>query len=335
MGGMTHIVPGWVHQPGRHCGSTALSNLTHFYGLNYSEALCFGLGAGLGFFFFPVEGMTPSRLIGTRSASLEPNFFNLIGRPFNWKTEESVERAAELLKEQIDAGVPVLIQCDLKYLHYYKTQTSFSGHVILVWGYDDEKQVYFVSDTHFPGLQEVGYADMIRARTSQAFPMPVCNNWFPGTLDGVQGSLADLGRQAMRLNAHEMTENSSFIAKKGVQAIRALAEDLPGWGSLGDRKWCARFTYQVIEKRGTGGGAFRLLYAEFLKEMEAHVTAVRELNLASRMLAIGREWSRISTLLKEESDRERPETLADISEKVARVADQEESVYETVLAGIA
>ena len=33
-----------------------------------------------------------------------------------------------------------------------------------------------------------------------------------------------------------------------------------------DWQWCARFGYQVIERRGTGGGAFRLMYSRFLEE---------------------------------------------------------------------
>jgi hypothetical protein len=33
-----------------------------------------------------------------------------------------------------------------------------------------------------------------------------------------------------------------------------------------DWQWCARFAYQVIERRGTGGGAFRLMYSRFLEE---------------------------------------------------------------------
>ena len=34
-----------------------------------------------------------------------------------------------------------------------------------------------------------------------------------------------------------------------------------------DWQWCARFGYQVIERRGTGGGNFRLMYSRFLAEV--------------------------------------------------------------------
>ena len=42
-------VPGFTHTPGNHCGSTALRNLLAFHGVEISEEMAFGLGAGAGF----------------------------------------------------------------------------------------------------------------------------------------------------------------------------------------------------------------------------------------------------------------------------------------------
>ncbi|MBI2889773.1 MAG: BtrH N-terminal domain-containing protein [Nitrospirae bacterium] len=328
---MPEIIRGWVHRPGRHCGSTSISDLMHFNGLPMSEALCFGLGSGLGCFYVALDGFSPSRTVATRAAGLEPNFFNLIGHPFAWRTDDSDERALEELRHQIRDGIPLLIQCDLKYLHYYKTQTSFSGHVIVAWGFDDERGICFVGDTQFPGLQEVPHADMARARTSQAFPMPVQNNWFPGKVDGLKGNLPDLMLSAVKANTREMMDDQSFVARRGVGGIRAFAEDLPNWAEVQDRKWCARFAYQVIEKRGTGGGAFRLLYAEFLEELERTVPTVKSLRLAEQMRRIAQTWQAVAALLKAESERETPGNLRAVADQVKVLADLEHAYYETVL----
>src|SRR5579885_1228061 len=48
---MKKIIKNWVHIPGLHCGSTALRDVVTYYGYNFSEAMCFGLGGGLGFFY--------------------------------------------------------------------------------------------------------------------------------------------------------------------------------------------------------------------------------------------------------------------------------------------
>ena len=53
----------------------------------------------------------------------------------------------------------------------------------------------------------------------------------------------------------------------GLPAIERLAAEAGSWPEVAeDWQWCARFAYQVIERRGTGGGAFRLMYSRFLEE---------------------------------------------------------------------
>ena len=53
----------------------------------------------------------------------------------------------------------------------------------------------------------------------------------------------------------------------GLPAMRRFAEETGGWPEeTEDWQWCARFAYQVIERRGTGGGNFRLMYSRFLEE---------------------------------------------------------------------
>ena len=45
------MVPGYAHVPGNHCGSTALRNLLAFHGLEISEEMALGLGAGVCFYY--------------------------------------------------------------------------------------------------------------------------------------------------------------------------------------------------------------------------------------------------------------------------------------------
>ena len=45
------MVPGYRHVPGNHCGSTALRNLLAFHGVEISEEMAFGLGAGACFYY--------------------------------------------------------------------------------------------------------------------------------------------------------------------------------------------------------------------------------------------------------------------------------------------
>ena len=59
----------------------------------------------------------------------------------------------------------------------------------------------------------------------------------------------------------------SSASFSGLGAVERLAEEAGSWPEAAeDWQWCARFGYQVIERRGTGGGAFRLMYSRFLEE---------------------------------------------------------------------
>ena len=55
---------------------------------------------------------------------------------------------------------------------------------------------------------------------------------------------------------------------EGLPALRRFAAEVGSWPeATPDWKWSARFNYQVIERRGTGGGNFRALYSRFLAEV--------------------------------------------------------------------
>ena len=79
-------VPGYVHTPGHHCGSTALRNLLAFHGVELSEEMAFGLGAGAGFYYLAIDGTSPSRWFNGRTARLEESFRELTGAALELRT---------------------------------------------------------------------------------------------------------------------------------------------------------------------------------------------------------------------------------------------------------
>ncbi|MBW2356314.1 MAG: BtrH N-terminal domain-containing protein, partial [Deltaproteobacteria bacterium] len=71
-----------THRPGVHCASTGLRDLAAFHGLDWSEAMCFGLGAGLGLWYLSLPGLSPSRMVHVRSADIEEQLFTRIDIDF-------------------------------------------------------------------------------------------------------------------------------------------------------------------------------------------------------------------------------------------------------------
>ena len=331
--GGRRVIPGWGHQPGLHCGSTALSDLMHFSGSPCSEALCFGLGAGLGFYYVELEGMSPSRMFHVRSSGLEPDFFDSLGIPFAWQKTEDPEEAERSARAAVDRGFPVLLRTDIYHLDYYRSSTHFNGHVVVLWGYDDRLGQAFLSDTGWPGLQSVPFDSLRCARASQAPPVPLRHDHFVAADLAPCREQATAIREALGRNARHMLSptggNPSFAY--GLEGLRILRARLPTWAEAPDWKWCARFTYQVIEKRGTGGGAFRLLYQRFLEEAEAAIPSMRPHGLSARMGQIASLWSELAGVLKEVSEAASPAGLRRAGEVVEAVAAREEDFYRAVL----
>lgn len=78
----TYILPGYEHVDGWHCGSTAISNACRYVGVELSEPMCFGLGAGAGFFF---QG----------GAFRQPMYSRFLREAEAWLPELAEVRAAE------------------------------------------------------------------------------------------------------------------------------------------------------------------------------------------------------------------------------------------------
>jgi len=203
---MKKIIKNWVHIPGLHCGSVALRDVINYHGYSWSEAMCFGIGGGLGFYYTVSEGISPSRMIFLRGPEMEPTFFSLVDKPTSWKKETDDERALLIVKQWIDKDIPILVQTDVRYLEYYNSSTNFPGHIVSVWGYDDERETVFLADTAFEGLQAVSYEKFKKGRASKAPSNPLENNWFEVNPQKPIRPLSQVIPDALRENARKMIE---------------------------------------------------------------------------------------------------------------------------------
>ena len=266
---MKKLLKNWKHLPGMHCGSVAIRDVMNFYGLRYSEETCFGLGSGLGFYYLINESASPTRSIHLRGPGMEVNFFNHFGMGIiDWSYEDNPGKASDDLIESINNGIPVLIQTDIFYLDYYNSNTHFPGHIVVVCGYDDERGIFYLSDTAFDDLMEVSFEKLDISRSSKQQPYPLRNNNIKVVLDSKSIDLNKVVPEAIRKNAELMVNGSENPrGKSGLDVIKLWAEDLPGWADLEDWKWSSRFAYQVISKRGVDGAGFRWIYRDFLNEM--------------------------------------------------------------------
>lgn len=329
---MKHLIPGWVHRPGAHCASTAISDVMTFRGHPFTEAFCFGLGAGLGFAYFESPLANPTRLTAVRSRMLESRFFEHIGWPFSWHTDRDPQHALETAKESLQHDAPLLIHADIAHLPYYNTTTHFPGHVIALWGFDDEQETVLAADTGWPELLPVPYAKLNQARYDGTPVMKSTGDYYSVPQGLPVAELTAAVRQALRQQARDLFGlKIDLPGVFGFEGMKRAAAGLPGWTEAPDWKWCARWLYQVIEKRGTGGGAFRLLYSHFLEEIRGLDPKLSELAPAEDMQKIAAAWTELALRLKELSEGEAPTGLAEAAGMLASILAREEKFFGRVI----
>jgi hypothetical protein len=108
----------------------------------------------------------------------------------------------------------------------------------------------------------------------------------------------------------------------GVPALERLAAEAGAWPeAVEDWQWCARFAYQVIERRGTGGGCFRLMYSRFLEE-----AGREEAPLAAEAAA---RWTELAETFKaaSENNEPQPQLWRAVGEGAERVLEAERRLW--------
>ncbi len=321
---MAAKVPGYVHVPGNHCGSTALRNLLAFGGVAVSEEMAFGLGAGACFYYVALDDQSPSRFTNGRTSRLEEEFAELTGSGLRLQRFEDPEASWDAARQSVDAGHPALLLTDLYYLDHYGKSAHFPGHAVVLAGYDET--VAYLSDTAFDELQTTTLESLAHARHSEHPVYPLSGHMFTlrDSLDAEE--IAAAAPRAIERAAGRMI-SPPLGDFEGLPALRRFAAEVGEWPqAVEDWQWCARFNYQVIERRGTGGGNFRLMYSRFLGEVGSPQAPVAA-EAAER-------WTALAGALHEASEADEPEAglWTAISDRAAAALETEERLWPALAA---
>lgn len=289
------MVPGFIHVPGVHCGSTAFTDAARFIGLDWSEDLVFGLAGGIAFYLFEVDVQSPSKLFHGRTGSFDDNFVQSTKLDLAVRGTQDFDEAFTDIRALIDGGEPVLLKTDLRFLPYYQSAAEFNGHKVVLAGYDPARQEVLLADTHFRRVMPLSYADLERTMTSAGAPLfwKECR-YGPLRRSDDERPLTEAVPDALRRASALMLDEPSGFG--GLEALARMADGIGAWRHQKDATWIARFGYQVIEKRGSGGGLFRRMYARFLDEARAHADIPSD--LSNQMRALADMWTALAQILK-------------------------------------
>ncbi|MBE9507478.1 MAG: DUF4872 domain-containing protein, partial [Chloroflexi bacterium] len=247
-----------------HCVTGSMRHVYVYNDHPISEEMLLGLGGGVGFIYWHQKGAPP--FIGGRANFERPGVEGLekttgrrTGVVVESYTTASARKAERALLAMLDAGQPVMIQCDMGFLPYFDfgdTEYHFGGHAVVVCGYDAETQKVLIADRD--GLYPVSMEDLEKARGSTYKPFPPQHKWYAFDFSGKRQPNADEVRQAIAEQAKGMLEPP--ISNFGVKGIRKAAKRALKWPAVMDED-ALRFTlfntYIFIDAEGgTGGGIF-------------------------------------------------------------------------------
>ncbi|MEO6832296.1 MAG: BtrH N-terminal domain-containing protein [Chitinophagaceae bacterium] len=282
----------FIHYQHAHCESGVTTNLLRHAGMEMSEPMAFGIGAGIFFGHVPflkVNG-TPATTFRIWPGAIFKRVAKRLGVKIKTQRFSSPQKAEEALNAALDKGIPVGIQCSVYFLPYLPEafRFHFNAHNLVVYGREGKE--YLVSDPVMEIPTRIAAEDLSKARFAKGTPEP---SGFMYYIEKVESE----GKMQSAIVAGIKQAGSFMISPPlpwfGYKGIYLLAKKLKQYPrKLAPRK-AALFLGNIIrmqEEIGTGGAGFRFLYAAFLQEAAEKLQREDLQEKAKQLTAIGDAW---------------------------------------------
>lgn len=296
------LIKGYDQFGGRSPESAPLTNVLHALGASYSETLVFGLAGGIGasYFVFEYKGAPPNVFLGMRHGLYgSPNFLGnacrRIGAKPIFKETTSPGAAQKHLLELIEAGKPAVA--------YVCGKQEYSYHHVGVAGLDEDSILLDDMETS-PGRMSLEQFARKRAGIGSfknrllAVDLPQEKvDLRPGILEAIEATIRGMHESPVK----------SFSSNFGLVALEKFAR------LLGDEKdkrgWAKQFPAGPKLENGlkwvqlfTRNGAYRGMYADFLKEA-AQITGHTPLAAcAEEYQKLEQKWKEFAELARIENE---------------------------------
>jgi len=290
---------------GKHCETTALKRVLDYHGLSLSEEMLLGLGGGIGFIYWYMK-MMPCPFVGGRgakSADFPGDICRRIGGGATAVETTSAKRGYEELKALLRAGEPAVVYGDMAYLPYFAMPEAahFGGHVFVVFGLDEGRDEVYIYDRGRKPVT-VSIDDLARARGSKFPPFPPKHRLlkikYPAKVANLEQGIKESIRECCLGMLKPPIKNIGLAGlERWSKLVVRWPEQFKGINLLG--ALMNGFIY--IETGGTGGSAFRSMYARFLEEASSIIDQPALKEVAEMMRESAKVWSEIASGLMPDS----------------------------------
>ena len=299
------MIEGFKPFIGKHCETTALKRVLDHHGLNLSEGMLLGLGGGIGFIYWYMK-MMPCPFTGGRNgkvAEFAVIACRRLGAEVTMVETTSAGKGYEELKALLRSGEPAVVYLDMAYLPYFAVpeEAHFGGHVVVVFGLDENKDIVHIYDRGKNPVA-VSIADLARARGSKFPPFPPKHRLlkikYPTTIDDLSTGIKDGILDCCQSMLKPPIKN---IGLAGMQKWADLVVKWPGQFKDLNLLGALMNGFMYIEIAGTGGSAFRPMYAKFLEEASSILGKPSLKEVAEMMRQSAVTWSQIAAELMPDS----------------------------------
>lgn len=314
---------------GQHCETTATGTLLRQLDIELSEPMLFGLGEGLSFIYwkmkmfnFPFIGgrIKPDALTKTLSSNLNLDL--------EVKETSSSKKAWDEVRKLLDNGSVVGLKLDCYHLEYFSKPIHFAGHYVAIYGYDHEF-AYLIDTQPQGGRVKTSLKSLALARSEKG-AMASKNLYY--TLTKKDGSF-DLKKSVINAlvnNAKEyLNPPITNISYKGI--LKTSSEIIKCFEQSKDVESDFKTMAMLMEKAGTGGGLFRNLYRDFLKESYDLLQDDLIKTAYEIFDGVSKNWTEVAHLFDEAGTTKNIKYINRASTILKSIAAQEKLVMESLL----
>jgi hypothetical protein len=280
------------HVQHAHCESGVTTNLLRFYGIDMSEPLAFGIGAGifLGHLPFLKVNGTPGTTFRTWPGAIFERVTRRLGLDIHTQKFSSPEKAMAALDTALAQGIPVGMQTSVYFLPYLPEafRFHFNAHNLVVYGKEGDE--YLVSDPVMETATRIHAGDLAKARFAKGAPEPKGFMYYvksvPQQVDFSKAILAGIRQSCFMML-------SPPLPWFGCNAFGLLARKIRLYPQKLTPRKTALYLGNIIrmqEEIGTGGAGFRYLFAAFLQEAAEQLQRDELARFSEELTQIGDAW---------------------------------------------
>ncbi|WP_109078597.1 BtrH N-terminal domain-containing protein [Aggregatibacter kilianii] len=318
------------HQHTAHCESGVMSTLLKSHGVDFNEAMVFGLASALTFVYIPLVKVNGLPLISYRMPprSIIKTLSKLLKVRLKIQKFRSPQAGQQALDQALADDKLVGLQTSVFWLPYFPPEMRFhfNAHNLIVYG--KEQNDYLISDPVFESVQRCAAEDLQRARFAKgALAAKGLMYYFENQPNLTEIDLPKLVRQAVRKNAKQMLAPLFFVGVNGIRTVAKQIEKLANHKSDKYKRLYLGHIVRMQEEIGTGGAGFRYLYAYFLEQTAEICQEPKYKQASIQMTEIGDMWRQFANLCVKQCKKPTEKGYKVVADYLREIADKEKQLW--------